>query len=305
MKLVCFRFPLFAFRFSFFDIRTETKYRVFVFRFTLFAFRHSKWGVISNFNIRNPISTFELRPNIVFWHSKSYFDIWTEAEYRILTFETLFWHSNWDGISYFDIRNPNLTFELKSNTVFLHSKCYFDIRTKAEYRILTFEILFWYSNSSRISYFDIRNPILTFKLGRISNFDNRNPILTFELRPNNVFLHSKSYFNIQTEAKYRILAFEILFWHSNWGQISYFNIQNFILTTSFWHSQRGRISKLDNRNAMLTFELSPNFVFWHSKSYFDIRFQPIIVFWQSKSHFDILIDEYRILTFEILFWHSN
>ena len=41
----------------------------------------------------------------------------------------VFWHSNWGRILYFDIRNPILT-----------------IRTEAEYRILTFKILFWLSN---------------------------------------------------------------------------------------------------------------------------------------------------------------
>ena len=172
-----------------------------------------------------------MRPNIVFWHSKSYFDIRNRAEYRILRFKILFWHSNWGRISYFDIqkpiltfeigpnivfwfKNPILTFELGPNIVFWHSKSYFDIRTWAEYRILTFKILFWHSKSGRISYFDIQNPILTFESGRISYFDIQNPILTFELGPNGVFWHSKSYFDIRTEAEYRILTFKILLWHS-------------------------------------------------------------------------------------------
>ena len=153
---------LFAFRLRFslfgFVLRhsNEAEYRILTFQI---LFRHSHWGRISHFNIRKLISTFEFRPNIMFlfsffafrlfdlrlnsefWHSKSYFDIRTEAEYRILTFENLFRHSAWCRISYFNIRNPILTFELRPNIVFWHSKSYFNIQTKAEYRILTIEIL--------------------------------------------------------------------------------------------------------------------------------------------------------------------
>ena len=101
-----FRFSLFAFRFSFF-----------AFRFSFFAFR---------------FSIFELSRKIVFWHSKSYFDIRTEPENRILIFKILFWHSSWVGKCYFDIRNPILTFELSRKIVFWHSKSYFDIRTESK-----------------------------------------------------------------------------------------------------------------------------------------------------------------------------
>ena len=66
-----------------------------------------KWGRISTFDIRNP-----------------YFDIQTEAEYRI-------WHSK----SYFDIQTEAL-YQI------LNSKFNFDIQTEAEYQILTLEILF-------------------------------------------------------------------------------------------------------------------------------------------------------------------
>ena len=93
-----FRFSLFVFRFSFFVIR----FSIFVFRFWFFVFWHSKSGWISYFDIQNPILTFKLRPNIVFWHTKSYFDIRTGAEYRILTFKILFWHSKSGRISYFN-----------------------------------------------------------------------------------------------------------------------------------------------------------------------------------------------------------
>ena len=293
----------------------------FVLRFSFFAFR---------------FSTFEFGPNIAFWHSKSYFDIRIRAEYRILTFKILFWHSNSGRISNFDIQNPILhsnsgrisnfdiqnpilTFELGPNIEFWHSKSYFDIRIRAQYRILTFKILFWHSNLGRISNFDIPNPILTFELGPNIEFYIQNPILTFEFGPNIEFWDSKSYFDIRIRAEYRILRFKILFWHSNSGRISNFDIQNPILTFElgpniefwhsksyfdiltgteyqilifkilFWHSNSGRISNFDIQNPILTFELGPNIEFWHSKSYFDIPIRA----------------EYRILTFKILFWHSN
>ena len=240
---------------------------------------------MSNFDIQNPILTFEFRPNIEF-----------------------------------DIQNPILTFDFGPNIEFWHSKSYFDIRTWTEYRIFTLEILFWHSNSDRISKFDIQNPILTFpilNLGRISNFDIQNPILTFELGPKIEFWHSKSYFDIRIRTEYRIFTFKILFWHSNLGRISNFDIQNPILTFElganiefwhsksffdiripatyrlltfkilFWHSNLDRISNFDIQNTILTFEFGPNIEFWHSKSYFDIRNRT----------------EYRILTFKILFWH--
>ena len=271
-------------------------------------FWHSNWGRISYFGIQNPILTFELGPNIVFWHSKSffdvrtvpiivflhsksyfdirnaaiyriltfkilfwhsnwgclsYFDIRTEAKYCILTFKILFWHSKWGRISYFDIQNPNLTFVInllfwpsKLGRISYHSKSYWN---RVEYRILTLKILFCHSKSCWILYFDIQNPILTFKLRpniafwhSKSYFDiwaGQNSILTFEQGPNIVFWHSKSYFDIRNRAEYGFWTFQILFWHSNWDQISYFDI----------------------RNPTLTFELGPYMVFWHSISYFDIR----------------------------------
>ena len=45
----------------------------------------------------------------------SNFDIRIRSEYRILTFEILFLHSNDGRISHFDNRNPILTFELGPN----------------------------------------------------------------------------------------------------------------------------------------------------------------------------------------------
>ena len=137
-------------------------------------FRHSNWGRISNFDIKNPILIFEIRLNIEFWHSKSYFDIWTGAEYR-----------SW------------------------HSKSYFDIRIEVEYRISTFKILFWHWKRGRISHFDIPFKILFShsNWGWISYCNIHNPFLTFELGPNIVIWHSKSYFHIRNRAEYRILKF--------------------------------------------------------------------------------------------------
>ena len=67
MKLVCFSF--FVFRYS---IKGEVslffvfRFSFFAFRFSLFVFRHSNSGRISHFDIRNPILTFEVGPNIEF-----------------------------------------------------------------------------------------------------------------------------------------------------------------------------------------------------------------------------------------------
>ena len=194
-----FRFSLFVF--YFFDIQNRAQYRI----LTL------NWGRIYYFYIQNPISTFKLGPNIEFCYSKSYFEIQNRAENRILTFKILFWHSSWDWISRltfeilfwhskpgrihiltfkipfrhsnwgrisnFDIKNPILTFEIRLNIEFWHSKSYFDIWTAAEYRswhsksyfdiriqgeyrISTFKILFWHWKRGRISHFDIRFKIL-------------------------------------------------------------------------------------------------------------------------------------------------
>ena len=77
---------------------------------------------------------------------------------------------------------------------------FFDIQNRPS-------IVFWHSNWGRIYYFYIQNPLLTFKLG-----------------PNIEFWYSKSYFEIQNQAENRILTFKILFWHSNRGWISYFDI---------------------------------------------------------------------------------
>ena len=120
---------------------------------------------------------------ILFWYSKSYFDIRTESENPILTFKILFWHSLWMGKSYFDIQNPILMFALSRKILFWHSKAYCHIQNP----ILTFalsrkiQILFWHLLRVGKSYFDIQNPILTFALSR--------KIL---------FWHSNSQFNIRT-----------------------------------------------------------------------------------------------------------
>ena len=121
---------------SYFDIRIRAKYRILIFEPLI---KQSNWGRISNFDIHNPILTFEFGPNIRFLHSLSFFAIRTGPQNRILTFEILFWHSNLGRISQI------LTFELRQNITFWHSKSY-----------LTFEfglnIGLWHSKS----YFDIQ-----------------------------------------------------------------------------------------------------------------------------------------------------
>ena len=223
----------------------------------LFVFRHSNSGRISHFDIRNPTLTFKFGPIIAFWHdSKSYFEIQTGVEYRILPFEILFCHSNSGSLSHFDIRNPILKFKLGPNIAFCHSKSCFAIRIRAAYRILTFEILFWNSNWDRISHFNIRNPILTFEFG-----------------PHIAFWHSKSYFDIRIRAayriftfeilfwhsnvaEYRILIFEILFWHSNWAEYRILSIKILL-----WHSNWGGIANLRIQNPTFTFEFRANIAF--------------------------------------------
>ena len=115
-------------------------------------FWHSNCGQISCFDIQNPILTFKMGPNIVFWHPKSYFDIRTgRDEYRIVTIKILLWHLNWDWILYFDIQNPILTFEMvllkicqyiypwswrtciKSKSMELQGKLHFDLAMQEKY----------------------------------------------------------------------------------------------------------------------------------------------------------------------------
>ena len=132
---------------SYFDIRTELENCIFIFKILLWR---SKWvGKSHSFDIQNPILTFELSRKMLYRHSISSFDIRTESENRILTFEILFWHSIWVGKCYF-----------------LNSKSYFDIRSESENRILTLKIRFWHSNWVGKCYFDIQDPNLTFELSR-------------------------------------------------------------------------------------------------------------------------------------------
>ena len=90
-----FHFSLFVFHYSFFSFRFWLfifQFWFFALSFWLFVFRSLtfKIGLSTYPFFPYCILTFELRPNIVFLHSKSYFDIKTGAEYRILTFKILF-----------------------------------------------------------------------------------------------------------------------------------------------------------------------------------------------------------------------
>ena len=162
--------------------------------------------------------------NIEFWHLQSYFDIWHEAEYRLLTFKIpwwhskqgwilhldinfLFWLSNWRRISHFDIQNPILTLEMRPIIVFWNSKSYFDIRTQDEDRILTFKILFWQSKWGWISFLRFKILFWHSIYGQKSHFDIKNPIMKSKCKPNIVALHLKSYFDVQNEAKCIIWTF--------------------------------------------------------------------------------------------------
>ena len=164
---------------------------------------------------------------MLFWHSKSYFDIRTKSENAILIFKILFLHSNWLG---------------KSN-----SKLYFDIRTESKNRILTFKIIFRHSNWVGKCYFDIQNPILTFELSRKKLFWYSKSYFGIRTVSENSILTFKSYFDIRTESENAILAFKVIFWHSNWVWKSYFDIQNPILT---FESSRKIVFKI-----VLTFKI--------------------------------------------------
>ena len=166
----------------------------------------------SKSNFWHSILTFELSRKMLFWYSKSYFDIRTESENALLIFEILFWHSENSILTCsFDIQDPILTFEPSRKIVFWPWKCYFDIRTESENRILTFEILFWHSIWVGKSYFDIQNPICHSNWVGKSYFYIQNPMLTFELNRKILFWYSKSYFVLRTESENAILIFKTLF----------------------------------------------------------------------------------------------
>ena len=139
------------------------------------VYRHSK-----------PYFDIQIEPNILFGHPQSYFDIRIKAEY-----------SSWTSVSYFAIRTE-ATYRIGT------SISYFDILAVAEYRILTFNILFWRSNWGRISHLDIQIEREYFAI--------QDPILTFKMRPFIVLRQSKSYFDFKV----------------SW--ISYLGIQHPILT---------------------------------------------------------------------------
>ena len=109
--------------------------------------------------------------------------------------------------------------------------------------------------------------------------------MTFGLSWKIVFWYWKSYSDIRTKSENAILICKILFWHSNWVGKSYFDIQN----------------------SILTLELSWKMLFWNPKLYFDIRtVSGNRNFCHSKSDLHIRTEsENAILTFKILFWHSN
>ena len=93
---------------SYFDIRTESENSILIYKLhPILSFAMSRnilFWLIANVKLDfECFSIFALSPKILFWHSKSYFDIHTESENPISTFKILFWHSQWVGKSYFDI----------------------------------------------------------------------------------------------------------------------------------------------------------------------------------------------------------
>ena len=121
----CFSQYDFVFNFSFFDIRIRA----------VSAFWHSKsyfylkiGAEYHSFDSKSDfaiylILTFE----IPFWHSKwgriSNFDIRTGAENRLFTFKILFWRSNWDRLSHFDAQNGARISILTFKILFWRSNC--------------------------------------------------------------------------------------------------------------------------------------------------------------------------------------
>ena len=69
-----------------------------------------------------------------------------KQEFLPMVHSCLWCCNNYVGKSYFDIRNPILTFELSRKMLFWYSKSYFVIRTERDNRIFTFIILFWHSS---------------------------------------------------------------------------------------------------------------------------------------------------------------
>ena len=132
---------IFAFRFSFFDIRTAIEYPILTFKNPILTFALS-WKVLFSYSKSYfHIHMYGLSGQSLFLYLKSNFDSHAEAE-----FKTLFWDSHLIRLPCFDIQNPILTLELSRKILFWHSRFYFDIRAEPEYLNLTFKIVFWYSS---------------------------------------------------------------------------------------------------------------------------------------------------------------
>ena len=168
--------------------------------------------VVVGIVVVNPILTLEMRPNILFEHSKSYFDI-----------------QNWA----------------------ICTKIYFDILNWSKYCFFTFLILhlgqilllfFLFSTQDQISHFHnqnsglcrmslflIQNFYFDIQIETKCHFYIQNRILSFRIRTNIAFLHSKSYFDMRIGALYVFELSKLIFLHLKLGQILHFDIQNPIL----------------------------------------------------------------------------
>ena len=171
----------------------------------------------------------------------SFFDIRTEAERRRLTFKILFWHSHWSWISYFDIRKPVSNWH--SNWGRYVASFLF------VFRFFFFFFFFFLFFVSRFSFFAVRFRFSTFKLMRKIKVWHSKSYFDIHFEEYSILTFG-TLFDIRIKAKYHILTFKKISWHSNWSRKSYIDILNRI---------------------------------------FDI--------WTKA--------EYRILTFWILFWHVN
>ena len=167
------------------DIPAEPEYiksRVskccFYFRFTFFAFRFPTCRLSSYFDILAAPECQFSNVKMIVWFS--FFDICADVEYQVLNVRMLFWHSSrWRisnsdipaGSKYIKSRISNFfsvfvlvficcvsTFGLRPIIKFWMSKCYFDIRTDAEYQVLTFQ------QSKNISSLECQNLIVGLSL---------------------------------------------------------------------------------------------------------------------------------------------
>ena len=261
---------------------------------------------------KNSILTFAPSRKILFWHSKSYFDIRYETENPILTFKTMSFFLPVVLLPLVQLSNQKQDF-----LPMVHS-CLWSCNNETENTQFVNQYLFWHLLWNGKSYFDIQNPILTFKIlfwhslwvGK-SYFDIRyeseNPILTFAPIRKVLFWHSISYLDKRYESENPILTFKILFWPSLWVGEFYFY---FAMSRKILFSHSKSYFDLLSRKILFWHSLWDGKTIGQSKSYFDILYDPENPIWHLKSYFYTRSKSKNpILTFDllqkILFWHSK